>query len=87
MKTLWPRLLLVMLSLFLFLSILFSLPPHALARAGFDVKQMSDMSDFDPNNPVIPTGDTIKIGVMDIFSGSGAYPRRVDMAHHQLGGP
>ena len=25
---------------------------------GFDINKMSDMSDFDPNNPVIPTGDT-----------------------------
>jgi len=47
----------------LFCCILFSLPPHALARAGFDINQISDMSDFDPNNPVIPTGDTINIGV------------------------
>ena len=52
---------------------LFSLPRTALARPGFDVKQMSDMSDFDPNNPIIPTGDTIKIGVMGIFSGPAAF--------------
>ncbi len=42
------------------------------AQAGFDIKKMSDMSDFDPNNPVIPTGDTIKIGLLQVFSGPGA---------------
>jgi branched-chain amino acid transport system substrate-binding protein len=30
------------------------------------------MSDFDPTNPVVPTGDTIKLGLLEIFSGSGA---------------
>jgi branched-chain amino acid transport system substrate-binding protein len=52
--------------------ILFDLPQEALARHGFDVKQMSDMSDFDPNHPVIPTGDTIRIGLINTFSGSWA---------------
>ena len=32
-------------------------------NAAFDVNKMGDMSDFDPNNPVIPTGDTIKIAL------------------------
>ncbi len=44
----------------------------AAAMPGFDVKKMSDMSDFDPNNPVVPTGDTIKIGLLEAFSGPGA---------------
>jgi branched-chain amino acid transport system substrate-binding protein len=48
------------------------LPQAMAANAGFDVDKMSDMSDFDPNNPVIPTGDTIKVGVVNIFSGPGA---------------
>lgn len=43
-----------------------------VANAAFDVKKMSDMSDFDPNNPVIPTGDTIKIAVVMPFSGPAA---------------
>jgi branched-chain amino acid transport system substrate-binding protein len=38
-------------------------------NAKFDVNKMGDMSDFDPNNPVIPTGDTIKIAVVGAFSG------------------
>lgn len=38
----------------------------------FDVNKMSDMSDFDPNNPIIPTGDTIKIAVVCSFSGPAA---------------
>jgi branched-chain amino acid transport system substrate-binding protein len=44
----------------------------------FDVKEFtSAMADFDPNNPIIPTGDTIKIAVVAAFSGpasgNGAY--------------
>ncbi len=41
-------------------------------NAGFDFKKMSDMSDFDPNNPIIPTGDTIKIAVIGSHSGPAA---------------
>jgi branched-chain amino acid transport system substrate-binding protein len=39
------------------------------AKAKFEVNKMGDMSDFDPSNPVIPTGDTIKIAVIGPFSG------------------
>ena len=46
--------------------------PTLLARPGFDLKQMSDMSDFDPTHPAIPTGDTIKIRLMQPFSGAAA---------------
>ncbi|MDY0044976.1 MAG: hypothetical protein RBS82_09995, partial [Syntrophales bacterium] len=42
------------------------------ADAKFDVNKLSDMSDFDPNDFVNPTGDTIKIGIMQIYSGAGA---------------
>jgi ABC-type branched-subunit amino acid transport system substrate-binding protein len=38
----------------------------------FDINKMADMSDFDPSNPIIPTGDTIKIAVVWPFSGPGA---------------
>jgi branched-chain amino acid transport system substrate-binding protein len=38
-------------------------------NAAFDVNKMGDMSDFDPNHPLIPTGDTIKIAVVASFSG------------------
>jgi len=55
---------------------LFFLAPVAFAQpaanAGFDFKSMSDMSDFDPANLVIPTGDTIKIAVVASFSGPAA---------------
>jgi ABC-type branched-subunit amino acid transport system substrate-binding protein len=37
-----------------------------------DPAKMSDMSDFDPNNPVIPTGDTIKIAIVASHSGPAA---------------
>ena len=42
------------------------------AIAAFDFKSMGDMSDFDPANPVIPTGDTIKIAIVASFSGPAA---------------
>lgn len=42
------------------------------AKAAVDFKKMSDMSDFDPNNPIIPTGDTIKVAVVMPFSGPAA---------------
>ncbi len=41
-------------------------------NAFFDVNKMGDMSDFDPNNPVIPTGDTIKIAIVASHSGPAA---------------
>jgi branched-chain amino acid transport system substrate-binding protein len=41
-------------------------------NAAFDFKNMGDMSDFDPANPVIPTGDTIKIAIVASFSGPAA---------------
>lgn len=44
----------------------------AQAKAAFDADKMSDMSDFDPNKPVIPTGDTIKIAVVASYSGPAA---------------
>jgi ABC-type branched-subunit amino acid transport system substrate-binding protein len=47
--------------------------PQALAvNAKFDSGKMADMSDFDPGNPVIHTGDTIKIAVVGPFSGPNA---------------
>jgi ABC-type branched-subunit amino acid transport system substrate-binding protein len=40
--------------------------------SAFDPAEMSDMSDFDPNNFVQPEGDTVKIGYMQIMSGAAA---------------
>ena len=37
-----------------------------------DPAKISDMSDFDPNNPIIPEGDTIKIAIVASFSGPAA---------------
>lgn len=48
------------------------------ANAAFDAKKMSDMSDYDPANPVIPTGDTIKIAVVASFSGPAAIQGQVE---------
>jgi len=41
-------------------------------NAAFDAGKMGDMSDFDPANPIIPTGDTIKIAIVMSFSGPAA---------------
>lgn len=41
-------------------------------NAKFDPAKMSDMSDYDPANPAISTGDTIKIAVVAAFSRPGA---------------
>jgi len=41
-------------------------------HAAFDVNKMGDMSAFDPANPVIPKGDTIKIALVASFSGPAA---------------
>ncbi|MBW2054054.1 MAG: ABC transporter substrate-binding protein [Deltaproteobacteria bacterium] len=51
---------------------LLALPQAHAGRAAFDVNKMADMSDFDPNNVVKPKGDTIKIGLVQMFSGAGA---------------
>ena len=42
------------------------------ANAAFDGSKMGDMSDFDPANPIVPTGDTIKIAIVMSFSGPAA---------------
>ena len=47
-------------------------PVLPAANAFFDADKMGDMSDFDPNNPIIPTGDTIRIAVVEPFSGPAA---------------
>ena len=49
-----------------------TLPQALAAKAFFDPDKMGDMSDFDPSNPVIPTGDTIKIAIVASFSGPAA---------------
>ena len=46
-------------------------------NAAFDAKKMGDMSDFDPLNPIIPEGDTIKIAVVASFSGPSAHTGNV----------
>jgi len=51
---------------------LLDLPQARAVNVAFDIKNMIDMSDFDPNNPVVPTGDTIKIAVVASFSGPAA---------------
>lgn len=61
----------------------------AKPNAAFDADKMSDMSDYDPGNPVIPTGDTIKLAVVVSFSGPAsiqgqAYFALVQWAAHDI---
>ncbi len=63
----------VLVCLLSFFSLTTFMPPQALpANAKFEFNKMGDMSDFDPNNPMIPTGDTIKIAIVASFSGPAA---------------
>ena len=55
------------------------------ANAGFDANKMSDMSDYDPAHWVSPTGDTIKIGAMNSYSGPGAINGTVTPCRHSMG--
>jgi branched-chain amino acid transport system substrate-binding protein len=56
---------------------------QAPAKAAFDFKSMGDMSDFDPANPIIPTGDTIKIALVASFSGPAALVGQIYWASAQ----
>ncbi len=51
--------------------------PTQEVNAAFDAGKMGDMSDFDPANPIIPKGDTIKIALVASFSGPGALSGQV----------
>ena len=69
----------ILILLLVFFSVMVLSPSQVLAAKAkkapeakinkFDFTKMSNMSDFDPNNPVIPTGDTFKIAVVAPFSG------------------
>ncbi len=68
----------ILVSILAFFSLIAFSPPTAMAvnstkelkvKAAFNATKMGDMSDFDPANPVIPTGDTIKIALVASFSG------------------
>ena len=64
---------LVLFCVFSILAVLVMSPSKTLAvNAAFDVKKMGDMSDFDPNNPAVTGGDTIKIAIVASFSGPAA---------------
>jgi branched-chain amino acid transport system substrate-binding protein len=51
----------------------FALSPYALGQPAFDIKKISDMSDFDATTFKNPTGDTFKIGLIEAFSGASAF--------------
>ncbi len=64
---------LLLSSLFIVCLCAFGLAQAMAAGVTFnDPAKISDMSDFDPNNPVIPTGDTIKIAIVASHSGPAA---------------
>lgn len=44
----------------------------ATPHASFDIKKMSDMSDYDPGTSIVPMGDTIKLAVVVSYSGPAA---------------
>lgn len=47
--------------------------PQAMAvNAKFNLSKLSDMSDCDPGNPIVPEGDVIKIALVASFSGPAA---------------
>ncbi len=52
-----------------FCATFFSPSTVTAVNAAFDAKKMGDMSDFDPNKPMTPTEDTIKIALVASFSG------------------
>ena len=77
---------LILVQIFFFFSLMAFSPSQVLAvNAKFDFNKMSDMSDFDPNNPVIPTGDTFKIAVLAPFSGPATVDRTSLLALRSLG--
>lgn len=45
-------------------------------NAKFDPMKMSDMSNYDSSNLVIPTGDTIRIAVVATFLEAGSWSKR-----------
>jgi branched-chain amino acid transport system substrate-binding protein len=65
---------LILFFAFSFFFLLTALSPTTVTAAitRFDHNKVSNMSDFDPNNFVNPTGDTIKIAVVAMHSGPGA---------------
>ncbi len=63
--------------------------PNVKAATGLSLEKWPDMSDYDPGNPLIPTGDTIKIAVVGSFSGPAAingqlYFNSVQWAAHAI---
>lgn len=60
---------------FCFLVLCFGIVQDAFAidvNASYDLSTLPDMSDFDPNLPLKPDGDTIKIAIISSFTGPGA---------------
>ena len=50
-------------------------------NASTDPGKLSDMSDFDPANPIIPKGDTIKIALVQAYSGHSAQGGEITYAY------
>ena len=58
-------------------------PSSKVVPTFLDYKSFPDMSDFDPNNPVIPHGDTIRIAIIAPFSGPAAVNGQMDFLYFQ----
>ena len=57
--------------------------PMGKPKAFADIAKLPDMSDFDPNHPVIPHGDTVKIAIVAAFSGPAAINGQIDFISMQ----
>ncbi|MBI5605528.1 MAG: ABC transporter substrate-binding protein [Deltaproteobacteria bacterium] len=73
MKKVGKGFLLVGCLFFLLSLVAFGSSKALAANAKFEVGKMGDMSDFDPNNPAVTGGDTIKIAMVASFSGPAAF--------------
>ncbi|MCK9274798.1 MAG: ABC transporter substrate-binding protein [Syntrophales bacterium] len=61
-----------MIVCFCMLLLVHAIVPGQTAAAAFDPAKIADMSEFDPVKTTFPEGDTVKIGLMEAFSGPGA---------------
>ena len=73
METMGRRHLTIVVLMSLFFLLAFSPTGVRAANAKFDANKMGDMSDFDPNDPAVTSGDTVKIAVVSSFSGPAAF--------------
>ena len=59
----------------------------AKPNAAFDINKISDMSDYNPETSVVPTGDTIKLAVVVFIFWPGGRPGAGLFRPDPVGGP